>query len=95
MMWEGHVARVGVERNVQRVSVGNPKEKVHWKYQCVDGRMGKKETLGRLVGGLVWNGFNWFKVGIVRGLLNAVLNLRVWCRGNSYRVTEASVGRTL
>jgi hypothetical protein len=44
------------------------KEKDHLKDQGIDGRMGSKWTLGRLVGG-VWSGFNWLGIGIAGGLL--------------------------
>jgi hypothetical protein len=37
--------------------------------QGIDGRMGSKWTLGRLVGGGVWNGFTWLRIGIFGGLL--------------------------
>jgi hypothetical protein len=46
----------------------NPKEKDHLKDQGVDGRMGSKWILGRLVGG-VWSGFTWLRIGTVGGLL--------------------------
>jgi hypothetical protein len=51
MRWAGHVARMGEGRNVYRVLVGKPEGKSHLKDQGVDGRMGSKWTLGRLVGG--------------------------------------------
>jgi hypothetical protein len=44
------VARKGEERNVYRVLVAKPDGKDHLKDQGVDGRMGSKWTLGRLVG---------------------------------------------
>jgi hypothetical protein len=40
MRWAGHVARMGVGRNVYRVLVGKPEGKSHLKDQGVDGRMG-------------------------------------------------------
>jgi hypothetical protein len=46
----------------------SPKEKDHLKDQGVDGKVGSKRTLGRLVGG-VWSGFNWLRIGTVGGLL--------------------------
>jgi hypothetical protein len=49
--WARHVARMGEGRNVYGVLVGKPEEKDHLKDQGVDGRMGSKWTLGRLVGG--------------------------------------------
>jgi hypothetical protein len=45
------VARMGEGRNVYRVLVGKPKGRDHLEYRGVDGRMGSKWTLGRLVGG--------------------------------------------
>jgi hypothetical protein len=47
---------MGEGRNVCRVSVGKPEGKDHLKDQGIDGRMGSKQTLGRLVGG-VWSRF--------------------------------------
>jgi hypothetical protein len=44
------------------------KEKDNLEDQGVDGMMGLKWTLGRLVGG-VWSGFTWLRIGIVGGLL--------------------------
>jgi hypothetical protein len=51
MRWAGHVARMVEERNVYRVLVGKPEGINHLEDQGVDGRMGSKWTLGRLVGG--------------------------------------------
>jgi hypothetical protein len=51
MRWVGHLARMGEGRGVYRVLVGSPKGKNHLKDQGIDGRMGSKCTLGRLVGG--------------------------------------------
>jgi hypothetical protein len=64
-----HVARMGEGRNVYRVLVGKPEGKIHLKDQGVDGRMGSKWTLGRLVGGGVWSGLTWLRIGIIGGLL--------------------------
>jgi hypothetical protein len=52
MRWAGHVERIGEGRNVYRVSVGKPEGKDNLKDQGVDGRMGSKWTLGRLVWGV-------------------------------------------
>jgi hypothetical protein len=41
---------------------------IHLEDQDVDGRMGSKWTLGRLVGGK-WSGFTWLRIGTVGGLL--------------------------
>jgi hypothetical protein len=46
----------------------NPKEKDHLEDQGVDGRMGSKWNLERLVGG-VWSGFTWLIIGTIGGLL--------------------------
>jgi hypothetical protein len=45
-----------------------PKENNHFEDQDIDGRMGSKLSLGRLVGG-VWSGFSWLRIGIAGGLL--------------------------
>jgi hypothetical protein len=45
----------------------SPKEKAHLKDQGVDGRMGSKWTLGRLVGEVL-SGFTWLRIGIFGGL---------------------------
>jgi hypothetical protein len=68
MRWAGHVVRAGEGRNVYRVLVGKLEGKDHLKDQGVDGRMGSKWTLGRLVRG-VQSGFTWLRIGIVGGLL--------------------------
>jgi hypothetical protein len=54
----------------------SPKEKVHLEDQGVDGRMGSKWTLERLVGGVEWihltqDRDRW------QAVVNAVMNLRV------------------
>jgi hypothetical protein len=68
MRWAGHVARVGEGRNMYRVLVGKSEEKDHLKDKDVDGRMGSKWTLGRLVGGM-WSGFTWLSIGTFGGVL--------------------------
>jgi hypothetical protein len=40
MRWAGHVARMGVERNVYRVLVGKPERKRPLENKGVDGRLG-------------------------------------------------------
>jgi hypothetical protein len=45
------------------------KEKDYLEDQGVDGRMGSKWILRRLVGGGVWSGFSWLRIGTVVGLL--------------------------
>jgi hypothetical protein len=59
---------MGEGRNVYRVLMGKPKGKTNLKDQGVDGRMGSKWTLGRLVGGM-WSGFTCLGIGITGGLL--------------------------
>jgi hypothetical protein len=77
MRWAGHVARMGKGRNVYRVLVGKPEGKSNLKDQGVDGRMGSKWTLGRLV----WGGVEWIHLvqdrDRWRAVVNAVMNLRV------------------
>jgi hypothetical protein len=67
MRWAGHVAHIGEGRNVYRVLVGKPEGKDHLEDPGVDGRVGSKWALGRLVGG--WSGFTWLRIGTVGGLL--------------------------
>jgi hypothetical protein len=45
---------MGKGRDMYKVLVGKPKEKGHLKDQGIDGRMGSKWTVGRLVGGVEW-----------------------------------------
>jgi hypothetical protein len=61
-------AHVGEGRNACMVLVGKPEGKNHLEDQGVDGRMGSKRTLGRLVGGMC-SGFTWLRTGTVGGLL--------------------------
>jgi hypothetical protein len=68
MRWAGHVAHTGERRNVYRVLVGKLEGKVHLKDQGVDGRIGSKWTLGKLIEWL-WSGFTWLRMGIVDRLL--------------------------
>jgi hypothetical protein len=44
---------MGDRRNLYKVLVEKPEGKNHLKDQGIDGRMGSKSTLGRLVGGCV------------------------------------------
>jgi hypothetical protein len=76
MRWAAHVAHMGEGRNVYRVLVGKPEGKNHLEDQSVDGRIGSKWTLGRLVGGvecihLAQDRDRW------RAVVNAVMNPRV------------------
>jgi hypothetical protein len=68
LRWAGHVARMERGEPCTEFWWQSPKEKDHLKDQGVDGRMGSKWTLGRLVGGL-WSGFTWLRMGIIGGLL--------------------------
>jgi hypothetical protein len=68
MRWAGHVARMGNERKVYKVLVGNLKERDHWEDQGVGGKMGSELILGRLAWG-VWIGFDWLRTGTGGGLL--------------------------
>jgi hypothetical protein len=75
--WAGHVARMGGGgETCTGVWCESPKERDHLKDQGVDGRMGSKWTLGRLVWGVEWihlaqDRDRW------RAVVNAVMNLRV------------------
>jgi hypothetical protein len=76
MRWAGRVARMGEGRNMYRVLVGKPEGRNHLKDQGVEGRMGSKWTLGRLVGGVEWIHLaqgrdRW------RAVVNSVMNLWV------------------
>jgi hypothetical protein len=51
MRWAGHVARMGEGRDVYSVLVGKPEGKRQFERQGLDGRVGSKWTLGRLVAG--------------------------------------------
>jgi hypothetical protein len=51
MRWAGHVARMGEGIKVYRVLVGKPEGKNRLQNQGIDGRLGSKWSLGRLVGG--------------------------------------------
>jgi hypothetical protein len=77
MRWAGHVARRGEGRNVYRVLVGKPDGKDHLEDQAVNGRMGSKWTLERLVGG----GVEWIHLAQDRdrwrAVVNAAMNIRV------------------
>jgi hypothetical protein len=64
MRWAEHVARMGEGRNVYRVLVG--KERDQSEDRTIDGRMGSKWILRRLVGG---SGFIWLRIGIGGWLL--------------------------
>jgi hypothetical protein len=60
---------MGEGRNVYRILMGKPEGKRPLEKQGVDRRMGSKWVLRRLVGGRVWSGFNWLRIGIADDLL--------------------------
>jgi hypothetical protein len=68
---------MGEGRNAYRVLVGKPEGKGHLKNQGVDGRMGSKWILGRLVGG----GVEWIHLAQDRdhwqAVVDAMINPRV------------------
>jgi hypothetical protein len=68
MRWAGHVACMGEGRNLYRVLMGKPEGKDHLEDQGVDGRMGSKWTIERLVGEVL-SGFTWLAIGIAGWLL--------------------------
>jgi hypothetical protein len=67
----------GVEKRVQRFGGRAQKERDHVKYQAIDGSMGSKWTLERLVVGCV----EWIHLAQDRdrwqAVVNAVMNLQV------------------
>jgi hypothetical protein len=69
MGWKGHVAHMGEQRNLYKVSVGKPEGNRNSEDQDVDGRTGLELFLRNLPGGgEVWkNRFTWLRIGI--GLL--------------------------
>jgi hypothetical protein len=67
ILWAWHVARMGEGETYTGFWWESQKEKDHLKNQGVDGRIGSKWTLERLVGG--WSGFTWFRIGIVGAIL--------------------------
>jgi hypothetical protein len=79
MRWTGHVAHMRQERGETCTGFWweNPKERGHLEDQGVDGRMGSKWILGRLV----WGGVEWIHLAQDRdrwrALVSAVMNRRV------------------
>jgi hypothetical protein len=74
--WAGHTAYMGEGRNVYRILVGKSEGKSKLQAQGVNGRMGSKWTVGRLVGGAKWihvaqDRDSWWAV------VNAVMNIQV------------------
>jgi hypothetical protein len=74
MRWAGHVARMGKDRKVYRVLVGNPKERDHSEDRGVDGRMWSEWILGRLTGGVEWIQLAQDRDQL-RADVNAIMNL--------------------
>jgi hypothetical protein len=60
--WASHVVRMGEERKVYKVLVGNPEGNNHLEDQGIYGRMRSQWILGRLGGG-AWSGFSWLSIG--------------------------------
>jgi hypothetical protein len=56
-------------RNGYRILLGKPEGTRPQKDEGVDGRIGSKCTLGRLVGGGGGGGLTWLRIGIVGRLL--------------------------
>ena len=67
MRWAGHVARMGEERGVYRVLVGNPRERGHLGDPGVDGRILRCIFRNWEVG--VWTGSSWLRIGTGGGYL--------------------------
>jgi len=68
MRWAGHVARMGEERGVYRVSVGNRREGDHWGDLGVDvwiilGWISRRWDVG------IWTGLGWPRIETGGGLL--------------------------
>jgi hypothetical protein len=68
MRWAGHLARMGEEKNVYRVLVGEHKGRRPFERPRRRWEDGIKMDL-REVGWGGWSGFNWLRVGAVGGLL--------------------------
>jgi hypothetical protein len=77
MRWTGHVVCMGGERNMTGFWWESLKEKDHLKDQGVDGRMGSKWTVGRLVGG---GEVKWIHLAQGRNCLQALMNavMKLW-----------------
>ena len=68
MRWAGHVARMGKDRGVHRVLVGEPEGRGHWGDQDVDGRIILRWIFRRLEGA-VGTGWSWLRIGTGGGHL--------------------------
>jgi hypothetical protein len=64
----GHVARMGEERKVYKVLVGNPKERDDSEDQGIGGKLRSEWILGKLAW-RVWIGFDRLRTGTGGGLL--------------------------
>src|SRR5215510_5829237 len=73
MRWAGHVMRMGEERGLYSVLVGNVRERDHWGDPGIDGRIILRLIFRKWDVG-VWTGFSWLRI---QALVNAVMNLRV------------------
>jgi hypothetical protein len=73
----GHVARMGEERGVYSVLVGNLRERGHWGDPDLDGRIILRGIFRKLEGD-VGTGWSWLRIGTGwRALVSTVKNLRV------------------
>jgi hypothetical protein len=68
MTWAGNVTRMQRRENCTQVWWESSKETNHSENRGVDGRMGSKWILEKLVG-RVWSGFTWLRIGTGGGLL--------------------------
>ena len=73
MRWAGHVARMGEERGVYGVLVGNWRERDHWGDLGIDGWI-ILQLISRRWDVGIWTGLGWPRW---RMLVSAVMNLRV------------------
>jgi hypothetical protein len=69
MRWAGHVARMGEWRKVYRVLVGRPEGKRQLERPRCRWEDGIKMDRVDWLGGGVWSGFTWLRIGTVGGLL--------------------------
>jgi len=61
MRWGGHVARMGEERGVYRILVGNRRERDHWGDLGVDGWIILGQISRRWDVG-IWTGLGWPRI---------------------------------
>jgi len=61
MRWAGLVARMGEERGVYRVLVGNRREGDHWRDLGVDGRI-ILGSISRKWDVCIWTGLGWPRI---------------------------------